>query len=119
MKRSAAVLFSIALYGAAAAGSLVDYNGDGIISREEFRNAVTELAYASDANNDGVIDGGEFPWTAKDLALFDTDGDGKITSVGIQEFEDGMMSAFTALDMDQDDSLGPEEVAAAESRLGL
>lgn len=117
--RASALAYSVLLSGAATAGSLVDYNGDGAISHEEFRNAVTEVAYASDANNDGTLDGSEFPWRDEDLKLFDTNGDGKITSVGIQEFEDGMMSAFDALDVNRDETLDAGEVSAAEERFGL
>jgi hypothetical protein len=109
----------LVLMAPALAASLVDYDGNGAISREEFRNAVTELAYASDANNDGILDGGEFPWSEEDLKLFDTNGDGKITSVGIQEFQDGMAGAFDALDANADDSLDAGEIAAAEARFGL
>ena len=117
--KAAALIVLVAFAGAAQAASLVDYNGDGAISREEFRNAVTELAYASDANSDGVLDGGEFPWSDEDLKLFDTNGDGVITSVGIQEFQDGMATAFDALDANADGVLDATEIADAEKRYGL
>jgi Ca2+-binding EF-hand superfamily protein len=44
----------------------MDRNGDGKISFEEYRNAMLRRFAARDKNNDGVLDGSEFPreWLA-------------------------------------------------------
>jgi hypothetical protein len=102
-----------------ATASLIDYNGDGVISRMEFETAVAVIAREADVNGDGIIDNTEFPWTEADKRLFDNDGDGRIISVGIQEFQDGMNLAFNALDADMNDVLDAEEVKAGEQIYGI
>ena len=82
-----------ALAPAFAAG-LVDHDGDGRISRVEYRESVAAIAAAADRNGDGLIAADEFPFTPADLALFDNNADGAVTSVAIQEFIDGMDLAF-------------------------
>ena len=44
---------------AMAAGNPADYNGDGRISREEFRNQVARTAFDADKNGDGFLDANE------------------------------------------------------------
>ena len=39
-----------------AAGNPADYNGDGKISKEEFRNEAARVAFASDKNKNGFVD---------------------------------------------------------------
>lgn len=104
---------------AAAAAALVDYDGDGMISRLEFDSAVAVIAAEADSNGDGIIDNTEFPWTEADKRLFDNNGDGRIISVGVQEFCDGMALAFSALDADMNDLLDPTEVKAGEKTYGI
>ncbi len=110
---------ALSALSAAHAGGLVDYDGDGLISRVEFHAAVTAIARAADADGDGVITGEEFAFTPADLALFDNDGDGRITAVGVQEFIDGMDLAFDAMDADMNDYLDSDELAAARGRYGI
>ena len=45
---------------AIAAGSPADYNGDGKISREEFRNEAAKAAFGADKNKNGFVDEEEF-----------------------------------------------------------
>lgn len=102
----------------ALAAGLIDYDGDGRISRTEFRTAIVAIANAADANGDGLITADEFAFTEADLALFDNDGDGKVSSVGVQEFIDGMDLAFDTMDVDMDDYLSAAELAAGRGRYG-
>lgn len=104
---------------AAAAEGLIDHDDDGRVSRVEYRTAVTEIAHKADANHDGVITRDEFAFTPADLALFDNNGDGEVTSVGVQEFIDGMELAFDAMDANIDNYLSVEELNAANGRYGI
>jgi hypothetical protein len=94
-------------------GADVDYDGDGRVSREEFVNAVARVAHDADANADGQLTPDEYPFTPGDLALFDTNKDGVITSVGVQEFQDRMDETFDALDVNADGYLDPVELQGA------
>jgi hypothetical protein len=121
--RLCALLTLAAVIGATAApacaASLEDYDGDGKVSRTEYREAITAIANAADANKDGMIDASEFAYTPADLALFDNNADGKISAVGVQEFIDGMDVAFDAMDTDLDGYLGVLEIEAAKARYGI
>lgn len=103
----------------ALAAGLVDHDGDGRISRIEYRESVTAIAAAADRNGDGLITADEFPFTPADLALFDNNADGAVTSVGVEEFIDGMDIAFDAMDTDMDEYLSAPELAAAKGRYGI
>ncbi len=105
--------------GAALAATLTDHDGDGRITRTEYREAVTAIAIAADADKDGLITPAEFAFTPADLALFDNNGDGIVTSVGVQEFIDGMDVAFDAMDADMDGALSADELNAARGRYGI
>lgn len=107
------------LGGAALAAALTDHDGDGRITRTEYREAVTAIAIAADADKDGLITPEEFAFTPADLALFDNNGDGVVTSVGVQEFIDGMDVAFDAMDADMDGALSADELSAARGRYGI
>lgn len=107
------------LGGAALAAALTDHDGDGRITRTEYREAVTAIARAADADKDGLITPDEFDFTPADLALFDNNGDGIVTSVGVQEFIDGMDVAFDAMDADMDGALNADELNAARGRYGI
>lgn len=105
--------------GPALAAELRDYDGDGMVSRTEYGAAVAAIAKAADADRDGIIKAREFPFTSADLALFDNNGDGVVTAVGVQEFIDGMDIAFDAMDLDLDGYLSLAELAAAKGRYGF
>lgn len=105
--------------GLAMAASLTDHDEDGRISRTEYRTAVIAIANAADANKDGFITLDEFAYTPADLALFDNNGDGIVTSVGLQEFIDGMDVAFDTMDTDMDNHLSAGELTAARGRYGI
>jgi len=110
---------ALAAPGLALAASLVDHDGDGRISRIEYRAAVARIAETADTNADGLITPDEFPFTPADLALFDNNADGAVTSVPVQEFIDGMDLAFDAMDADMDEYLSAAELAAANGRYGI
>ena len=114
-----ALTAALAPVAIAASAALIDYDSDGVISRIEFETAVAVIATQADANGDGIIDATEFNWTAADRRLFDNDRDGRIMSVGIQEFCDGMNLAFNALDRDMNDALDASEVKAGEAIYGI
>ncbi|MFT3810126.1 MAG: hypothetical protein QM698_09430 [Micropepsaceae bacterium] len=101
------------------AAGLIDHDGDDRISRVEYRTAVADIAQAADADKDGLITSAEFPFTSADLALFDNNGDGAVTSVGVQEFIDGMDVAFDAMDADMDNYLSIAELHDANGRYGI
>lgn len=117
-KRAAAIAILLASIVPSAIASVpigadVDYDGDGRVSREEFVNSVARVAHGADANADGQLTPDEYPFTPDDLALFDTNKDGVITSVGVQEFQDRMDETFDALDVNKDGFLDPVELQAA------
>lgn len=110
---------ALALTPGAWANALVDHDGDGRVSRVEYRTIVAQIARAADTDGNGLITSAEFSFTQADLALFDNDGDGQIASVSIQEFIDGMDIAFDAMDGDLDGYLSAAELEAANGRYGI
>ena len=56
---TALAAISVALAGTA------DVNGDGLVSKEEFRNEVARTAFAADKNKNGKIDEGEMQLSAE------------------------------------------------------
>ena len=121
-RRIAPVAMLAAAFPAASlalTANLIDHDGDGRISRVEYRTSVAAIAKAADADGNGLITRDEFDFTPADLALFDNDGDGVVTSVGVQEFIDGMDIAFDTMDADMDDHLSADELHAAQGRYGV
>lgn len=92
---------------ALAAGNPADYNGDGRISKEEFRNQVARVAFDADKNSDGFIDDSEMKISADQRTKLDTNADGKV-SVG--EFQEGQMAGFAELDKNGDGFLDASEM---------
>lgn len=80
---------------ASAAGSRSDYNNDGTISREEFRNQAARAAFAADKNQNGFIEPEEFNLSDEQRRAMDGNGDGKIS---VEEFQAGQVAGFDALD---------------------
>lgn len=103
---SLAILTSVSAL-AVAAGSPADYNGDGRISQEEFRNQAARAAFAADKNNDGSIDDSEVKLSDEQRKAMDGNGDGKIS---VEEFQSGQMAGFTQLDKNGDGFLDAGEL---------
>lgn len=86
----------------------MDRNVDGKISFEEYRNAMIRRFGARDRNDDGVLEGDEFPkeW----LAGADVQGaTGKVTW---EQFSVELQSVFDRFDVDKDGQLDAAETAA-------
>jgi Ca2+-binding EF-hand superfamily protein len=92
---------------ASAAGNPADYNGDGRISREEFRNQAAKVAFEADKNSNGAIDGDEIKFNDDQRKALDTDGDGKVS---VEEFQAGNMSGFDQADKNGDGFLDAQEM---------
>lgn len=99
----AALLTSAAI----AAGNPADYDGDGKISREEFRNEAAKAAFSADKNKNGFIDGDEFKLSDEQRKGIDANSDGKVS---VEEFQTGQMSGFDALDKNGDGFLDAAEM---------
>ena len=85
----------------------MDRNVDGKISFEEYRNAMIRRFGARDRNNDGVLEGDEFPkeW----LAGADVQGaTGKVTW---EQFAVELQLVFDQFDVDKDGQLDAAEIA--------
>jgi hypothetical protein len=86
----------------------MDRNLDGKISIEEYRNAMVRRFGARDLNDDGVLEGDEFPkeW----LAGADVQGaTGKVTW---EQFAVELQLVFDQFDVDRDGQLDAAEIAA-------
>jgi hypothetical protein len=86
----------------------MDRNVDGKISFEEYRNAMIRRFGSRDRNDDGVLEGDEFPkeW----LAGADVQGaTGKVTW---EQFSVELQSVFDRFDVDKDGQLDAAETAA-------
>lgn len=104
----ASLPLSVFLAGAAlAAGNPSDYNGDGKISREEFRNEAARAAFDADKNKNSVLDDDEFKLSDAQKKAMDTNADGKVS---VEEFQLGQMAGFDALDKNSDGFLDAGEM---------
>jgi hypothetical protein len=86
----------------------MDRNMDGKISFEEYRNAMVRRFGARDVNDDGVLEGDEFPkeW----LAGADVqEATGKVT---FEQFAVELQLVFDQFDADKDGQLDAAEIAA-------
>lgn len=91
---------------ASAADARGDYNSDGTISREEFRNQAARAAFAADKNQNGFIEPEEFYLTDAQRGAIDTNGDGKVS---VEEFQAGQVAGFDALDKNGNGTLEASE----------
>ncbi len=82
-----------------AAGNSADYNGDGKISKEEFRNEAARVSFAADKNQNGFVDADEAQLTDKQRQDLDANGDDKVS---VEEFQLGQMKGFDQLDKNND-----------------
>jgi hypothetical protein len=90
-----------------AAGNAADYDGDGRISREEFRNQAARAAFAADKNKDGAIDDSEAKLSGEQRKALDKNGDGKVSP---EELQDGQVAGFGELDKNGDGFLDADEM---------
>lgn len=99
---------TVLLASAAVAGGIPgDYNGDGKISREEFRNEAARVAFEADKNKDGFLNQDEFKLNDEQRKSMDQNGDGKVS---VEEFQIAQMSGFDQLDKDRDGLLDASEM---------
>ena len=86
----------------------MDRNVDGKISLEEYRNAMVRRFGARDVNDDGVLDGDEFPkeWLAG------ADVQGATGQVAFEQFAAELPIVFDHFDVDNDGQLDATEIAA-------
>jgi Ca2+-binding EF-hand superfamily protein len=84
----------------------IDYNNDGRVSEEEFRNNAAREAREADANGNGVLGPGEYSLTNAEAAAMDTNGDGAIQ---IAEFQESLLKAFAMMDKNGDGVLDAQE----------
>jgi hypothetical protein len=99
----------------------VDVNGDGAISRAEYRNVQLAQWPQIDRNADGFLALDDFPRMAAgrartqlaEISYVDIDGDGRISQ---REFVDGEPPLFRRADRDGDGALTRSEIEAAANR---
>jgi len=85
----------------------MDRNVDGKISLEEYRNAMIRRFGARDRNDDGVLEGDEFPkeWLAG------ADVQGATGRVTWEQFAVELQLVFDQFDVDKDSQLDAAEIA--------
>lgn len=101
--------FTIVVLAAALpsfAASDIDYDGDGMISEEEFRNHAAKEAASADVNGNGILDRSEYALTNAEAAAMDTNKDGAIQ---LAEFQASLMQAFKRMDKNGDGRLDAAE----------
>jgi len=86
----------------------MDRNLDGKISFEEYRNAMVRRFGARDVNDDGVLEGDEFPkeWLAGAAV------EGATGKVSFEQFTAELPLVFDGFDADKDGQLNAAEIAA-------
>jgi len=86
----------------------MDRNLDGKISFEEYRNAMVRRFGARDVNDDGVLEGDEFPkeWLAGAAV------EGATGKVSFEQFTAELPLVFDRFDADKDGQLNAAEIAA-------
>jgi hypothetical protein len=86
----------------------MDRNVDGKISLEEYRNAMIRRFGARDVNDDGVLDGDEFPkeWLAGATVQ------GATGKVSFDQFTAELPLVFGSFDANKDGQLDSAEIAA-------
>jgi Ca2+-binding EF-hand superfamily protein len=101
--------FLFLLPASVSAASEMDYDGDGLISEEEFRNHAAKEAAAADTNGNGILDRAEYSLSNAEAAAMDANKDGAIQ---LSEFQASLMQAFNRLDKNGDKHLDAGEKRA-------
>jgi Ca2+-binding EF-hand superfamily protein len=84
----------------------MDYDGDGRISEEEFRNYTAKEAALADTNGNGILDRSEYELSNAEAAAMDANKDGAIQ---LAEFQASLMEAFKRMDKNGDGYLDAGE----------
>lgn len=88
----------------------LDWNADGHVDREEFRNYFARVFHAADADDDRVLRGPELAAVPPEsVASADHDGNG---GLDVAEYVDLALVWFVRCDANGDDVLGPDEDTA-------
>jgi hypothetical protein len=88
----------------------LDFNDDGHIDREEFRNFFARAFHSVDGDDDRVLRGAELAQLPPDVVpRADRDGSG---SLDVDEYVGLALAWFTRCDANHDDVLGPDEEQA-------
>ena len=90
----------------ALAANEMDYDGDGRISEEEFRNYAAKEAASADVNGNGILDRAEYELSNAEAAAMDTNKDGAIQ---VSEFQASLIQAFKQMDKNGDGRLDAGE----------
>lgn len=88
------------------AAAEMDYDGDGLISEEEFRNYAAKEAASADVNGNGILDRDEYELSNAEAAAMDTNKDGAIQAA---EFQASLIQAFKRMDKNGDGRLDAGE----------
>ncbi|HAH10525.1 MAG TPA: hypothetical protein DCL54_01305 [Alphaproteobacteria bacterium] len=99
------------LPAAIATENPVDYDGDGVISEEEFRNYATRRALAADRNGNQILDDSEHGLANGDVLRVDRNRDGAIQ---LGEYQAFLMESMAAADTNGDGRLDAREQKAAK-----
>ncbi len=85
---------------------IVDINGDGAISRDEYRVFVSNAFIELDADGDNYLDPADLDGIAAEgvFAKLDADGDGRVSRM---EYDAHVLGEFDAADLDSDGLLSP------------
>ena len=88
----------------------LDFNDDGHIDREEFRNFFARAFHSVDGDDDRVLRGAELAQLPPEVVpRADRDGSG---SLDVDEYVGLALAWFTRCDANHDDVLGPDEEQA-------
>lgn len=84
-----------------------DRNGDGVISREEFRNLVAQKVFAADKNGDGLLSADEWRFGPDEYNAFGLDAGQPVPADLVVKLLD---KGFVKLDQNNDGQLASDEM---------